>query len=43
LLFYSFPEWMFTTAYMLFALAVALTFWLVPPRRRGTPPGNRLP
>ena len=35
LLFYSFPEWVFTTAYMLFALAVALTFWLVPPRRRG--------
>jgi hypothetical protein len=41
LLFYNFSEWMFTTAYMLFALAVALTFWLVPPRRRGTPTGNR--
>lgn len=35
LLFYSFPEWVFTTAYILFALAVALTFWWVPPRRRG--------
>jgi len=34
-LFYSFPEWVFTTAYILFALAVAFTFWLVPPRRRG--------
>jgi hypothetical protein len=41
LLFYSFPEWIFTAAYVVFALAVALTFWLVPPRRRGTPPGNR--
>ena len=40
LLFYDFPEWVFTTAYILFALAVALTFWLAPPRRRGTPPGN---
>jgi uncharacterized protein DUF2784 len=36
LLFYDFPEWVFTTAYFLFAFAVALTFWLVPPRRRGT-------
>lgn len=34
-LFYSFPDWVFTTAYVLFALAVALTFRLVPPRRRG--------
>ncbi len=34
-LFYSFPDWVFTTAYVLFALAVALTFWLAPPRRRG--------
>jgi hypothetical protein len=34
-LFYSFPEWVFTTAYVLFALAVALTLWLIPPRRRG--------
>ena len=43
LLFYSFPEWMFTTAYVLFAAAVAITLWLVPPQRRrhlqeGAPP-----
>jgi hypothetical protein len=34
-LFYDFPEWVFTTAYVLFALAVAATFWLVPVRERG--------
>lgn len=34
-LFYSFPEWVFTIAYVLFALAVAATFRLVPPQRRG--------
>lgn len=34
-LFYSLPEWVFATAYVLFALVVALTLWLVPPRRRG--------
>lgn len=33
-LFYSFPEWAFTTMYVLFALAVAATFWLIPPQRR---------
>lgn len=33
-LFYSFPEWVFTAAYVLFALAVALTLWLVSPRPR---------
>ena len=33
-LFYDFPEWVFTTAYVLFALAVAVTFWLVPAGRR---------
>ena len=32
-LFYSFPEWVFTTSYVVFALAVALTFWLIPPWR----------
>lgn len=32
-LFYNFPEWAFTVAYLIFALAVALTLWLVPPRR----------
>jgi hypothetical protein len=34
-LFYSFPEWVFTTAYVLFALLVAVTWWRVPPRRHG--------
>jgi hypothetical protein len=34
-LFYSFPEWVFAIAYVLFALAVAVTFRLVPPRWRG--------
>jgi len=34
-LFYSCPEWVFTVAYVLFALAVAVTFWLAPPQRRG--------
>jgi len=33
LLFYDFPPWVFTTAYAGFALLVAATFWLVPPRR----------
>ena len=33
LLFYNFPEWMFTTAYVLFALVVVVTYWLLPPRR----------
>lgn len=32
-LFYDFPPWVFTTAYVGFALIVALTFWLVPPQR----------
>jgi hypothetical protein len=35
LMYYDFPEWAFTTAYVLFALAVAATFWLAPPARRG--------
>ena len=35
-LFYSFPEWVFTTAYVLFALAVALTYVFLPPRRAAT-------
>ena len=34
-MFYDFPPWVFTSAYVLFAAAVALTLWLVPPRRRG--------
>jgi hypothetical protein len=35
LMYYDLPEWMFATAYVLFALAVAATFWLAPPVRRG--------
>ena len=34
-MFYEAPEWVFTTAYVAFALIVALTFWLIPPRRGG--------
>jgi len=34
-MFYDFPEWMFTTAYVLFALAVAATWWGIRPRKRG--------
>jgi polyferredoxin len=32
-LFYDFPEWVFTVAYVLFALIVVASFWLVPPAR----------
>jgi hypothetical protein len=32
-MFYDFPEWVFTLAYVLFALAVAATWWLVRPER----------
>ena len=35
LMYYDLPEWVFATAYVLFALAVAVTFWLAPPIRRG--------
>lgn len=31
ILFYSFPEWVFTVAYVVFALIVAATWWLVRP------------
>ncbi len=34
LLYYDFPDWVFTFAYVIFATAVAATFRLVPPRRR---------
>ena len=34
LLYYDFPEWAFTTAYVLFAIAVAVTLWRVPPETR---------
>jgi hypothetical protein len=33
-LFYDFPSWVFTTAYVTFAFLVALTFWLIPPAQR---------
>jgi hypothetical protein len=31
LLYYDLPEWVFATAYIVFAIAVAVTLWLVPP------------
>ncbi len=34
ILFYDFPEWVFTIAYVLFALAVIATFYLVRPASR---------
>lgn len=34
LLFYDFPQWVFTTAYVVFALVVAATWWFVRPRWR---------
>jgi hypothetical protein len=33
-LFYELPEWVFTTAYVVFAIVIALTLWLIPPTRR---------
>ncbi len=33
-LFYDFPPWVFTTAYVGFALVVAATFWIIPPAQR---------
>ena len=35
-MFYELPPWMFTLAYIGFALVVALTMRLVPPRRRSS-------
>lgn len=32
-MFYQLPEWVFTTAYVLFALVVAATWWIVRPAR----------
>ena len=34
LMFYDFPGWMFTVAYVLFALIVVATWWLVRPTRQ---------
>ena len=33
-MFYELPPWIFTVSYVLFALIVAATFWLVTPERR---------
>jgi polyferredoxin len=33
-MFYPLPEWIFTVAYVLFALVVLLTYWLLPPTRK---------
>jgi hypothetical protein len=33
-MFYEAPEWLFTTAYVSFAVAVAATWWWIRPRRR---------
>ncbi|MCC6611496.1 MAG: DUF2784 domain-containing protein [Burkholderiales bacterium] len=33
-LYYGFPEWVFTAVYVLFALAVAATLKWIPPRKR---------
>ena len=33
ILFYSFPEWVFTASYLAFTLIVATTWWLAPPDR----------
>ncbi|MGB8433530.1 MAG: DUF2784 domain-containing protein [Burkholderiales bacterium] len=40
LLYYDLPEWVFATAYVLFAVAVIASLILIPPRRRR--PGNPL-
>lgn len=32
-MFYEVPPWVFTVAYVTFAVIVGLTFWLVPPKR----------
>jgi len=34
-MFYDFPGWVFTAAYVLFALLVAATWWWIRPRKRG--------
>lgn len=39
LLYYDLPEWVFTLAYVLFALLVIATLWLVRPHRSSHKPG----
>jgi hypothetical protein len=34
-MFYDFPAWTFTVAYVLFALLVAATWWWIRPKKRG--------
>ena len=34
ILFYDVPEWILTAIYVLFAVLVIITFWLLPPRSR---------
>jgi hypothetical protein len=34
LLYYRAPEWVFTTLYVAWAAATAVTLWLVPPRKK---------
>ncbi len=34
MMYFSFPEWVFTVTYILFAMLVAITFKLVPPNAR---------
>jgi hypothetical protein len=34
IMYYDLPPWIFTLAYVAFAIVVALTFWVVPPARR---------
>ncbi len=43
LIFYDLPEWIFTLAYVLFALAVLATFRLVRPRHHDLDPHQDLP
>jgi len=38
LLYYRAPPWVFTLAYTLFGLAVAVTWWFFPPRPTARPP-----
>lgn len=41
IMFFSFPEWVFTITYVIFALLVATTFMLVPPNaRKPSAPSN---
>jgi hypothetical protein len=40
-MYYDLPPWIFTAAYVGFAIVVALTFWFVPPARRNTAAHSR--